>query len=90
MSYEEQDVDNELKIAEMQERLAEAGVDTVSQLSVLYGKDILFDTVPGTVTYAIDNRFSAMLKDGRQPWGLISDLFEAADGSLVYITPEGT
>ena len=57
----------------------------------LYGRAVaIFDgetlAGEGVIDYAIGDRFRVRLPSGRQPWGMIYNLEEGADGSLRYVT----
>lgn len=84
--------------------MAEKGVDSQSKLHDLYGKTVIFGdylhtelsgekrVIPGgpaTIFYAIDDRFSARMANGREPVGSIAALTTDSNGNLTYEFPEG-
>lgn len=85
--------------ANIQQRMAEAGVASVSELHDLYGKTVqIGDYVdakgvtheggPATIYYCIGDLFMARMANGREPFGNISGIVEN-NGALSYAFPEG-
>lgn len=76
--------------AAMLARLQQAEVETVSELSPLHERAIIYDGVAGAVIYIHDteDRFAADLIDGRRVWGTTSELVDA-DGLLTFTNVEG-
>ena len=66
-------------------------IPTESEAHPLFGRIVeIFDgeelAGTGVIDYAIGDRFRATMESGRQPWGMIYNLAEGADGSLRYRT----
>lgn len=72
----------------LRERMDEAGVTRVSELSDLHGKAVQYDGEPGTIDYIGSGRFRCTLDSGRQPWGAVDALVASGDG-FTFTTPEG-
>ena len=71
--------------------MTEPHIPTESEAHALYGRLVeIFDgeelAGTGVIDYAIGDRFRATMESGRQPWGMIYNLAEQADGSFRYVT----